>query len=151
MLLRCGLFRSALRPAAYSSPPLAAMAAPLASSAAAARPLSPTSSLHAGQPAAKRQRTSNHHDDDDADYAPESKPATKTPRKRTSQLPYHTGMHLAPMVRIGTLPLRLIGEFFPLLFPLSSRLTNLARSSRVWRRTRLGSRNRRQGHHRSGA
>jgi hypothetical protein len=88
------------------------MTAPLASSVAA-RPLSPTSSLNAadavGQPAAKRQRTSKHNDED---YAAETKATTtKTPRKRTSQqLPYDTGMHLAPMVRIGTLPVRLIGE-----------------------------------------
>lgn len=85
------------------------MTAPLASSVAA-RPLSPTSSLNAadaaGQPAAKRQRTSKHNDDGE-----EQLPTTKTPRKRTSQqLPYDTGMHLAPMVRIGTLPVRLIGE-----------------------------------------
>ncbi|KAG0665043.1 hypothetical protein C6P46_000669 [Rhodotorula mucilaginosa] len=95
------------------SPPaalLATMTAPLASSVAA-RPLSPTSSLNAadavGQPAAKRQRTSKHNDED---YAAETKATTtKTPRKRTSQqLPYDTGMHLAPMVRIGTLPVRLI-------------------------------------------
>lgn len=91
------------------------MTAPLASSVAA-RPLSPTSSLNAadaaGQPAAKRQRTSKHNDDADQPL-----PTTKTPRKRTSQLPYDTGIHLAPMVRIGTLPVRLIGELLPLLSP----------------------------------
>ena len=115
MLLRCGSarFRSTLRPAAHSPALLAAMTAPLASSVAA-RPLSPTSSLDAadaGQPAAKRQRTSKHNDDGD-----EQLPTTKTPRKRSSQqLPYHIGMHLAPMVRIGTLPVRLVGELLPLL------------------------------------
>ncbi|KWU43594.1 FMN-linked oxidoreductase, partial [Rhodotorula sp. JG-1b] len=43
---------------------------------------------------------------DDGD---EQLPTTKTLRKRSSQqLPYHIGMHLAPMVRIGTLPVRLV-------------------------------------------
>lgn len=132
MLLRCGsaLVRSALRSPARSSALLATMTAPLASAPAAARPLSPTSSLDAtaeaeGQPAAKRQRTSNH--DNDHGHQP---PTTKTPRKRTAQLPYDSGMHLAPMVRIGTLPVRLTGElpYLSYLAPLSQtrRLTSLA-------------------------
>ncbi|GAA5976624.1 hypothetical protein JCM10908_005573 [Rhodotorula pacifica] len=69
--------------------------------AAAARPLSPAPSLDNTQPAAKRQRTMQSQGDNGAIPSP-----TKTPRKRT--LPYQQGMHLAPMVRIGTLPLRLI-------------------------------------------
>ncbi|GAA5865281.1 hypothetical protein JCM3774_004920 [Rhodotorula dairenensis] len=69
-----------------------------ATRAAAARPLSPSAHAHSAQeqhamqPSAKRQRTRAH-----------------SPRKRTAAtLPYATGMHLAPMVRIGTLPTRLI-------------------------------------------
>lgn len=94
-------------PVAARAPAMSSTTAPLAPVAAPApaRPLSP-SALHspdAMHPVAKRQRTGGYGLD-----SPST--STKTPRKRSvASLPYHSGMHLAPMVRIGTLPLRLIG------------------------------------------
>lgn len=60
------------------------------------------------EPSAKRQRLE--------EAAPvvqvNSVEAEKFPTKRKRTLPYGVGMHLAPMVRIGTLPMRLLGVSF---------------------------------------
>ncbi|BGP14284.1 hypothetical protein JCM10213_004248 [Rhodosporidiobolus nylandii] len=71
----------------------------------AARSRSPSPAGGAQEPAAKRQRM-------EEPAQPVEEVETEQPgevqgkRKRT--LPYGTGMHLAPMVRIGTLPVRLL-------------------------------------------
>ncbi|GAA6021299.1 hypothetical protein JCM10207_002689 [Rhodosporidiobolus poonsookiae] len=64
----------------------------------------PTPPPGADEPAAKRQRVEEPASAAQDDAAKET--ATPTKRKRT--LPYERGMHLAPMVRIGTLPVRLL-------------------------------------------
>lgn len=67
----------------------------------------------------KRMTTRSHSPptSDSNDYEPLTKrmrmtsPSTSiNPIASTSKLPYDKGLHLAPMVRIGTLPTRLLGE-----------------------------------------
>lgn len=63
------------------------------------RPHSPPTPSSPSSPPSKRARLSP------------STAVDTTPVASTSTLPYGDGLHLAPMVRIGTLPMRLLGEF----------------------------------------
>lgn len=69
----------------------------------------------------KRMSTRSHSPPTPNDYEEDEQPLTKrmrmtspphpsvNPIASTSKLPYEKGLHLAPMVRIGTLPTRLLG------------------------------------------
>ncbi|GAA6045800.1 tRNA-dihydrouridine(20) synthase [NAD(P)+] [Rhodotorula toruloides] len=70
-------------------------------------PPTPSSSTSTDEPVAKRQRIEGGLADGESNGVNGSSvPEAPTKRKRT--LPYEKGMHLAPMVRIGTLPVRLM-------------------------------------------
>lgn len=90
--------RSQLRPTAP------ALTRTMATSSRAHSPSTPPNA--ADEPSAKRVRLSS----PSPPVAPAAVPATTTaPVASTSALPYGMGLHLAPMVRIGTLPTRLLG------------------------------------------
>ncbi|GJN87115.1 hypothetical protein Rhopal_000060-T1 [Rhodotorula paludigena] len=72
----------------------------------AASTRSPSPPAADAQPAAKRMRMQAPDEKHAVELATEQPAQTPTKRRRT--LPYAQGMHLAPMVRIGTLPVRLL-------------------------------------------
>ncbi|GAA5861208.1 hypothetical protein JCM8547_008519 [Rhodosporidiobolus lusitaniae] len=75
-----------------------------ASTMATVRSRSPPTPPDLDEPAAKRQRVQDEPATDQVD----GEAMKEVPAKRKRGLPYHKGMHLAPMVRIGTLPVRLL-------------------------------------------
>lgn len=101
-------------------------------------PPTPSSSTSTDEPVAKRQRIESGVADGESNGVNGSL-AAEVPTKRKRTLPYEKGMHLAPMVRIGTLPVRLVCAWILLTLILQRESDSMSDSLGVRRGACLGS------------